>query len=66
MAGVALVSGAYTVYCSTCERPVLLIRRGKTTPTAGVVVLDVDGEGVVRAMCPCGEVWRRESVEARA
>jgi hypothetical protein len=24
-------------------------------------VLDVDGEGVVRAMCPCGEVWRRNT-----
>lgn len=54
------MSGAFTVYC-TCERPVLLIRRGKTTPTAGVVVLDVDGEGVARAQCPCGEVWERDT-----
>lgn len=54
------MSGAFTVYC-TCDRPLLLIRRGKTTPTAGVVVLDVDGAGVVRAMCPCGEVWVRDT-----
>jgi hypothetical protein len=57
------VAGAFTVYC-VCERPLLLIRRGTTTPTAGVIVLDVDADGVARAQCPCGEVWKRDSQPA--
>jgi hypothetical protein len=55
------VSGDFTVYCGACSRPVLLRRRKAQYPVAGVVVLNVDGEGIASAVCPCGETWERDS-----
>lgn len=54
------MAGAFTVYCPSCDRPVLIRRRGSEYPVAGVDVLDVDGEGVAVARCTCGVLWRRE------